>query len=321
VIRVGVERCIDGSFLTQFPAEVEVVRIPDDPSADIALDVWIAAMSSSISRRQWPRLKGVKLVQAVTAGVDGLLEFLPVGPTLCDARGVHDIATAEWAVTAVLAMQKNLPFFVHLQDRADWWAKGEAEAICLMSPETVRNEEAPALIQEIAGARILIVGYGAIGQAIEARLAPFGPSFLRVARTVRAGVFPVCSLDGLLPLADIIVVITPLTSETRHLIDARRLSLIRPGALLVNAGRGAVVDTDALLEALNARKIRAAIDVVDPEPLPLQHPLWKAPNLLITPHIATDTSLYVKRAFVFVSQQLHRYVRGEEVLNVVSGEY
>jgi len=132
----------------------------------------------------------------------------------------------------------------------------------------------------------LIVGYGSIGKALEARLAPFGAEFLRVARVARDAVYPVTKLDELLGRADIVVLTTPLTSETRHVMNATRLAKMQPGALLVNASRGAIVDTEALLQALNENRIRAAVDVTDPEPLPEGHPLWSAPNLLITPHIA-----------------------------------
>jgi phosphoglycerate dehydrogenase-like enzyme len=115
--------------------------------------------------------------------------------------------------------------------------------------------------------------------------------------------------------------ILPSTSETRGLMDARRLGLMKPGALLVNAGRGSTVDTDALVMALESRRIRAALDVVAPEPLPAEHPLWRAPNLLLTPHVAGDTERFMRRALRLASEQAARFVRGEALLNVVSGEY
>jgi phosphoglycerate dehydrogenase-like enzyme len=166
-----------------------------------------------------------------------------------------------------------------------------------------------ALVDEVADYTILIVGYGSIGKAIEARLAPFGPKFLRVARRARDGVEPVSKLDELLGMADIVVLIIPLTSETQHIMNAKRLAKMRPGALLVNAARGAIVDPDALLQALNEKRIRAAIDVTDPEPLPLGHPLWNAPNLLITPHVAGDSAKFLKRLFT-ASAQAERFARG-----------
>jgi phosphoglycerate dehydrogenase-like enzyme len=218
-------------------------------------------------------------------------------------------------------MQKYIPFYVDLQRRRDWDGKDEAEQIYLLHPGTAPNANLPVLIDEIAGSTILIVGYGSIGKAIETRLAPFGPTFLRVARSARPGVEPVERLDDLLGLADIVVLIMPLTSETHHLFDARRLAKIKQGALLVNAGRGGTIDTDALLDALQQKRIRAAIDVVDPEPLPPEHPLWSAPNLLLTPHIASDSARTMQRAFQLASEQVQRFARNQPLHNVVIGEY
>jgi phosphoglycerate dehydrogenase-like enzyme len=180
-------------------------------------------------------------------------------------------------------------------------------------------KDPPAPIHDVADSTVLIVGYGSIGQAIETRLAPFGAKFLRVARGAREGVFPVSKLDDLLGQADIVVLTAPLTSETRHLMDAERLARMKPGALLVNAARGPLVDTEALVRALKEKIFRAAVDVTDPEPLPPEHPLWSAPNLLITPHVAGDSAKFMKRAFKLASEQAERYARGQPVLNVVTG--
>jgi len=289
--------------------------------ADIAVDFWIASLSREIAGRQWPHLKGVQVVQALWAGIDAFRPLIPPGVILCNARGVHDAPTAEWAVTAVLAMQKSLPFFIGLRQRGDWAGRDAAEDIYMLTQGAVRDPVSPVLIQELPGQTVLILGHGSIGRAIEARLAPFGCEFLRVARTAREGVLPVTALDELLPQADIVVVITPLTAETRGLMNAGRIARMKKGALLVNAGRGAVVNTDALLAALQAGRIRAAIDVTDPEPLPPGHPLWQAPNLLITPHVATDTPHFTARAFAFAAAQANRHVRGEPLHNIVTGDY
>ncbi len=173
----------------------------------------------------------------------------------------------------------------------------------------------------MADTTVLIVGYGSIGKAIEERLAPFGPKFLRLARSRREGVEPVSKLDELLGQADIVVIIMPLTSETRGMIDAKRLAKMKPGALLVNAARGAIVDTDALLRALNEKRIRAVIDVTEPEPLPAGHPLWHAPNLFITPHVAGDSAKLMIGLFKLASAQVERFAKGQPLLNVVTGEY
>jgi phosphoglycerate dehydrogenase-like enzyme len=261
-------------------------------------------MSSKALRRQLPYLRGLKVVQAPFAGVDTFLPLLPPGVTLCDAQGVHDIPTAEWTVAVILAMQKQLPFYVGQQREGNWSSRRQGEQI-----------------DEVAGKTVLIVGYGSIGRAIESRLTPFGPRFVRVARRARDGVSPVTQLDELLPQADIVVIITPLTAETRHLMNGDTIARMKPGALLVNASRGEVVDTDALLQALNDRRIRAAIDVTDPEPLPAGHPLWKAPNLLLTPHTAGFTPNFLGRLLKLASDQAERFARGEPLLNVVTSAY
>ena len=239
--------------------------------------------------------------------------------TLCDARGVHDIPTAEWTVTAILAMQKNLSFLVDRQREGKWTLGQQANQIDHPLPTRIKNPAAP--MHEVADAIVLIVGYGSIGRGVEARLSPFGAKFLRFGRTAHEGVKPVSNLDRLLPSADIVVLTIPLTSETRHLFDAKRLARMKPGALLVNASRGPIVETEALLQALNEKRIRAALDVTDPEPLPEGHPLWKAPNLLITPHVAGDSDRFIQRAFKLIRDQVERFVRGEALINIVSGEY
>jgi len=319
-LRIGIEDSIDSGLLGGFNG-LELVRIPAEPVQDYAVDFWIASLTPATSHRQWSHLKGVKAVQGLWAGVDALRPLIPQGVTLCNARGVHDAPTAEWAVTAALAMQKHLPFYAGLQAKADWSGKDKAEDIYLLSEGAVRDPDCPVLVEEISDKTVLILGYGSIGAAVEARLTPFGCNFLRVARSAREGVSPVAALDGLLPGADIVILTAPLTSETRGLMNAARIALMKRGALLVNAARGAVVDSDALTAALAAGRIRAALDVTDPEPLPPGHPLWHAPNLLITPHIATDTPRFMGRAFAFAGEQAQRFARGEPLRNIIRGEY
>lgn len=319
-MRVGIEASIDAGLLGGF-AGLDVVRIPAEPVEEVGVDFWIASLAPATSRRQWPHLKGVKAVQSLWAGVDALKSLVPADVALCSARGVHDAPTAEWAVTAILAMQKYLPFYADLQRRADWAGKDKAEDIYLLSQGARRDPDCPVLVEELAGKIVLIVGYGSIGAAVEARLKPFECQILRVARAARDGVFAVTALDGLLSQADIVLLTTPLTSQTRGLMDGARIARMKRGALLVNAGRGPVVETKALTAALMEGRIRAALDVTDPEPLPPDHSLWQAPNLLITPHIATDTPRFCTRAFAFAAQQAQRFARGEKLLNIVTGEY
>jgi len=189
-----------------------------------------------------------------------------------------------------------------------------------MYPDTPKSS--PSVLQEeLHGKRVLIVGYGSIGRSIEERLAPFGVDILRVARTARDGVESISRLLDLLPFADIIVLIVPLTPETTGMIGHRELAAMKQGALLVNAARGSIVQTDALIAALESRRIRAVVDVTDPEPLPQDHPLWSAPNLFITPHVAASSDQFLPRAIDFVSGQIARYINGEPLLNIVTGDY
>jgi len=323
-VRVGVDASIDDSVLRAFTKEVELVRIPEAPVDEIAIDFWVAAMPPRILRQQWPHLKGVKVIQIPWAGVDTILSLgFPTTVMLCDARGVHDIPTAEWAVTAILAVRKCVPFFMKMQQLGKWASGQQANqsdaAAAKVNATKIKNPPAP--IKDLAGSTVLIVGYGAIGQTLEARLAPFEVKFLRVARTAREGVRAFDQLDSLLPAADIVVLTVPLTSETRKLMNAERIGKMRPGAMLVNAARGPIVDTEALLAALQEKRICAALDVTDPEPLPEGHPLWQAPNLYLTPHVAGDSDHFFQRAFQLASEQASRFARGEVLLNVVKGEY
>jgi phosphoglycerate dehydrogenase-like enzyme len=321
MLRIGIQESIAPELLQDFTREVELVRIADEPQGDVEIDMWIAPINLKIARRQLPHFRGLLVVQSLMAGVDRLQQLLPPGVTLCDAKGVHDAPTAEWAIAVILAMQKHLPFYFSLQQQEDWGGRRQAAELDHPSHVLPAGLRSPALTDEMEVKTVLIVGYGSIGSAIESRLAPFGPRILRVARRAREGVAPVSQLDELLPQADIVVLITPLTPETMHLMNAGRIARMKRGALLVNAARGLLVDTEALTQALIDGKIRAALDVTDPEPLPVGHPLWKAPNLLITPHIAGASAQFLKRALQLASEQAQRFARGEPLINVVESGY
>jgi phosphoglycerate dehydrogenase-like enzyme len=175
--------------------------------------------------------------------------------------------------------------------------------------------------EDLVDATVVIVGAGSIGRAVEARLAGFGPNFVRIGRRPREGVRSMADLPLILPDADIVVILLPLTAETRKIIDGAMLAAMRPGALLVNASRGAVVDTDAMTDAVLGGRIRVALDVTDPEPLPDGHPLWSAPGALITPHVASDVEREEERAWGLVFDQVERLRRGEPLVNVVIDGY
>ncbi|HEU5038464.1 MAG TPA: 2-hydroxyacid dehydrogenase [Nocardioides sp.] len=247
-----------------------------------------------------PRMTSLEVVQTMTAGVDNIRHAVPDGVLLCNGRGIHDTSTAELALTLTLASLRGVPGFVRDQDRHRW-----------------RTGWHPAL----ADRRVLLVGYGAVGEAIERRLLPFEVEVVRVARTARDGVHAIGELPELLPRADVVVLVVPLTDETRGLVDADFLAAMKDGALLVNVARGAVVDTDAVVVALHSGGLQYATDVADVEPLPEDHPLWDAPNLLVSPHVGGASSAMWPRAYRLVRDQLHRYAAGEELVNVMSGDY
>ena len=249
------------------------------------------------------RLDDVRVVQAMSAGVDDLIGHIPAGAVLCDGAGIHDLSVAEWTVMVILAMYRELPKEVMNQHLARWRHPG-------LGP-----------LRDLDGVNVLIVGYGAIGHALEARLLPFGVNITRVGRRARPGVSTAAELPSLLADADVVVVLLPLTIETERFVDARFISHMKPGALLVNPSRGRVVDTTALMNAVGEHRIRAALDVTDPEPLPDGHPLWKLDGVLITPHVAGTVVGMIDRAWSLVARQLRKYLNGEPLDNLVADGY
>ena len=319
-IRVGVPSFLNDELLQQFSGS-DVIRVDPESTGEIEVEFLLAPWVQAQVNAVLPRLRGTKVVQSFGAGIEGLLPLMPAGAILCNARNLHNVPTAEWAVTAILASYKFLPLYSNLQREARWVTGEDAVAHYRGIYNAPSPSPLPILVEELAGKTVLIVGYGAIGEAIEQRLVAFGTTILRVARRAREGVSPVSELPDLLAQADVVVLITPLTPETRHLIDAAAMARMKQGALLVNAARGGVVDTDALVAALTRRQIRAALDVTDPEPLPEGHPLWHAPGLLLTPHVAGSSPAYLGRVVRFAAEQVGRYLREESLLNVIEDTY
>jgi len=319
MVRVGVDESLSDELLIDFPREVEIVRIPRKPTGSVEVDFWILPFQRRDAADAFSHLRGVKVVQSMMAGVDWITPWLPKDIVLCDGRGIHDISASEWVLAAILSSLKRFPFYRDMQLRGEW--KGQASV-----PDGFLNEggaqvgQYRVLGEDLAGKTVLIVGYGSIGAAIEVRLAPFGVKIARVARSARSTpeVHAVNHLHRLLSEADVVVLIVPLTADTRGMMGATEIGLMKRGALLVNAARGPVVVTDALVEALAQRRIRAALDVTDPEPLPEGHPLWTAPNCLITPHVGGSTPEFIHRAFRFGVEQVRRFIAGETLENVVT---
>lgn len=252
-----------------------------------------------------PGLDSLEVVQLQSAGYEHFVDDLPDGVTLCNAAGVHDASTAELALTLMLASIREIPGFAASQARSTW------------EPLRLRSS--------LADRRVLVVGYGQIGRAIVRRLEPFEVAITAVASRARDGddlvphVHGIDELPDLLPDQDVVVVIVPLTDATRGLFDAQMLGRMPDGALLVNVARGAVVDTDALVAECSSGRLRAALDVTDPEPLPEGHPLWTAPGVLVTPHVGGATEAMRPRAIALVRRQVEAMRSGARVDNAVAG--
>lgn len=244
-----------------------------------------------------PRLR---VVQTQTAGVEHIRAAVPEGVRLCSGRGIHDASTAELAVTLILSSLRGIPEFVRAQGRAAW---------------------VPEKHPSLADKTVLIIGYGAVGAALERRLDGFEADVVRVARTARDGVSSIDDLPALLPAADVVVLVLPLTDDSRSMVDKEFLGAMKDGALLVNVARGPHVVTDDLVAALRSGRVHAALDVTDPEPLPGDHPLWSAPHLLLSPHVGGNSTAMEPRAYALVREQLRRFAAEEELANVVTGDY
>ena len=241
-----------------------------------------------------------RLVQSQSIGYDGVREMLPAHTVYANAASVHEASTAELAVALILASQRGLPDFVRAAERGEW---------------------AFAYHESLADRTVVLLGHGGVGRAIASRLTPFEVEIVRVARTARreadVEVHATSELRTLLARADVVVVSLPLSTETAHIVDAEFLSWMSDGALLVNVGRGPLVDTDAVLAEATSGRLRFALDVVDPEPLPEHHPLFALSNVLISPHVGGATSAMFPRVIKLIASQIERLQRGQEPLNVV----
>ena len=247
---------------------------------------------------RFPELAALRLVQTLNAGYEQWLPLLPDGVLLSNGRGAHGGSSAEWVVAALLDIFRELPFFGEQQAAGAW---------------------RPRLTETLIGKRVVILGAGDLAVNLAARLAPFETEVILVGRRARPGVHTIGDLDVLLPGADVVVAMLPADDSTYRLIDAGFLARLPDGAVVVNAGRGPAVHTDALLAELTSGRLRAALDVTDPEPLPTGHPLWSAPGLLLTPHVAGSTEGAWERAWAVARAQIDTYAAGGRPANVVAG--
>ena len=242
------------------------------------------------------QMPNLEVVQLLTVGVDAALEYVPEHVSLCNAVGVHDASTAELAVALVLASLRGIDDFARAMPHGEWI-----------------HDRRSSLVDR----NVLIIGAGGVGQAIAHRLIPFGAEVTLVARSQRPGVVASSELPSLLPEADIVVLAVPLNMHTSGLVDNSFLSQMGKGSLLVNVARGGGVDTQALVRHAQQGRIRAALDVTDPEPLPPEHPLWRIPGVLISPHVGGNTSAFLPRARALVEQQISRWRSKDPLMHVV----
>ena len=282
---------------------LDVVQVDiDDPTTypSSARAVVAERESGEGLERLLDQVAGIDVVQVMSAGVERWAGSLPEGVSLVNARGAHGGSTAEWAVTVLLAVRREIAAFVQQQDRGEW-----------------AEQRSPGL----QGAHVVILGAGDLGEQTRLRLSGFGCRVTMVARSARDEIKAIADLPDLLPTADAVIVVIPLTDETRGLVDAAFLAAMPDDAVLVNAARGPIVDTDALMSELSAGRLRAALDVTDPEPLPAGHPLWSAPGVLITPHVGGHTDGSDDRAWAVVSEQLQQLAAGKRPTNTVGADY
>ena len=285
--------------------EVEVYDGTVEPAADVLDRVTFYVppyLGSAPALALMSRMPRLRVVQSLSAGVDNVWAFLPAGVALHNAAGVHDASTAELAVGLALTSLRRIDDFARAQEHGTWLH---------------------AMHDSLADKHVLLIGYGRIGAAIERRLTPFEVEVTRDARSRRTlddggVVHAIDELPDLLPDADVVILIVPQTPETTGLVDAEFLDLMKEGALLVNVGRGKLVVTDDLVDALRRGRVRAALDVTDPEPLPVDHPLWRVPGVLISPHVGGATTAFLPRAHRLVSSQLRRWRLGEPLDNLMT---
>ena len=242
------------------------------------------------------KMPNLKILQMPNAGYDDALEFVRDGMMLCNGRSIHDDSTAELAVGLTIASLRGFADFVRNQDKSSW--------------VHVRN-------QSINDKRVGIIGFGSIGSTIAKMLSGFSVEVIPFTQSGRDNTIAISNLDKHLPNLDVVILILPLTAESKHLFNAQRLALMKDGALLVNVARGPIVDTNALVKELNSGRITAALDVTDPEPLPSDHPLWKAKGVLISPHVGGNTSAFEKRARRLIESQLQLLAEGKSLNNVI----
>jgi phosphoglycerate dehydrogenase-like enzyme len=271
---------------------------PWPPGHEDATVVVVSHVNAAAVGARVGALPALRLIQTLNAGYEQWLPVLPEGALLSNGRGAHGGSSAEWVVAVLLTIYRDLRLFAAQQSDGVW-----------------RPKDTDTLI----GKRVVVLGAGDLAVNLASRLAPFETEVTLVGRRARPGVHAISDIDALLPDADVVVAMLPANASTHHVIDAEFLSKLRDGTVVVNAGRGGSVDTDALLAELTSGRLRAALDVTDPEPLPAGHPLWSAPGLLLTPHVGGSTAGGWARAYAVAVRQIEVFAGGGRPPNLVAG--
>ena len=243
-----------------------------------------------------PKMKNLKVVHYNQAGYEDILPHIPQGVSLSNGTGIHDVSTSELAVGLTIASRRGFAEFMDNQKQGIW-----------------KRTTKPALADSHVG----IIGYGHIGKHIATLLEMFETKVTAFTRSGSDGSIKIAEFDAYLPKLDVIILILPLTAESKNFMNAERIKKMKDGATLVNVARGAIVDTDALVAELHTGRITAGLDVTDPEPLPEGHPLWSAPNVIISPHVGGDSGAFQPRARAMVSQQLQLLSENKPLLNQI----
>ncbi len=301
----------DAQYLSDLPDTIELGYLPsakrdlppDAARVEFLIAPWIK--DPDLFADQLRQMTSLKVIQCYSAGVDRLARFIPPGVTLCNGRGLHDSAVSEWIVGAILAHYNKFAAYFRLKEEGKWDS---------IDTDTVE------------GSTVAILGYGSIGKAVASRLAPFGITIERIARTQRiapdgAKIYGLANASDVLATTNVLVNILPLTPETKSLVNRELLAKLPDHALIINAGRGGTVDTDALIEELSSGRLFAFLDTTEPEPIPAGHRLWTTKNLSLTQHSSGNSTDYLKKVYPFIHEQLRRYVAAEPLANIVTGDY
>jgi phosphoglycerate dehydrogenase-like enzyme len=241
-------------------------------------------------------LTNLKTVQLLTAGYEDVIPFMRDELTLCNARGVHDFSTSELAVSLILAHYKDHREFAQSQSQGSWNHKTTGSTY---------------------GKEIAIIGAGSVAQRLKSMLAPFECKVTMFGQSARDGVEAISTVQATVGKFDCVVLLVPLTASTQNLVDAAFLKGMKDGALLVNVARGPVVNTDALCAELASKRLFAALDVTDPEPLTNGHPLWSYENCTVIPHVGGDSTAFEPQARAFLAEQFKRIAQGMQPINIV----